>query len=94
MRPILGYVLKTRLGSGPILKNTGVSDWLINSMLSYTEWPFRQGLNVTLGGFILRMGMKGSDEGPNECPTHRTAPDMGGSTSIDSMSSLTLLWIV
>jgi len=35
------------------------------------------------------MGMKGRVEGPKECPTHLTIPEMGGKTSMDSTSSLT-----
>lgn len=40
------------------------------------------------------MGKNGSEEWLKECPTHLTTPDNGGSTSVDSMSSLTLDWIV
>lgn len=50
----------------------------------------RQGLKMTFGGMILMMGMNGSEAGPKECPTHLTTPEMGGSTSIFSTSSLTL----
>lgn len=60
-------------------------------MLSYTECPLKQGLKVTLGGSILIIGMKGRDDGPKECPTHLTKPEIGGNTSIDSTSSLTLV---
>lgn len=37
------------------------------------------------------IGMKGREDGPKECPTHLTNPEMGGNTSIASTSSLTLV---
>jgi len=33
---------------------------------------------MTLGGWIFRIGMKGSEEGPKECPTHLIMPEIGG----------------
>jgi hypothetical protein len=39
---------------------------LIISILSYTELPLRQGLKITFGGMIFKIGMKGKEEGPKE----------------------------
>jgi len=47
-----------------------------------------------LGGCIFKIGINGSEDGPNECPTHLIIPEMGGKTSVDSISSLTFDWIV
>lgn len=66
INPILGYALNTLRGSGLILKKTGVSDWLTIYTLSQTEWPLRHGLNETLAGIILMIGMKGREEAPKE----------------------------